>query len=268
MGLVKYKDLKDNLLTDNRWIFASQIAAKEETKCQDGLDYYLALDVVESITKCIEEESAKIRHEIVRESVIKLNAGLRITEDEEKEHDKRLLSALDKMKEMQSLDYEVDFPMLKSRSGWYEALLYLFGRTNISEDIAHFIYIEDFPDYYKENNMEKLSNLTKEIFDNIKEATSRSIRLDSLEDITKEEREAAVSIDPSDKWAKINSLKRQQIALQNQSRNGAPESKIEYSSVLQNQHIEQTKQLRFNTVTWVDRVTGQTSEQNINSQKA
>ena len=218
MGLVKYIDLKDSLLTDNRWIFASQVAEKEEVH---GLSYPSALRVVELMTECIETESHKIRMDVLRQDLWPMGS-----EDEKDEQNRRLLLALDEMEKMTNLNYEVDFPSLKNRCNYYEPLLYFFGRTDISEDISYFININKFPMHYTENNCEKLSALSREIFANIKEATVRSIRLDSLADLTKEERAFTVSKDPSDKCAKINSRKKQQIALRNQAMNGIPESNI------------------------------------------
>jgi hypothetical protein len=258
MGLVKYIDLEDNLLTDNIAKFTSIIYKKEGR----NLDYYLLLRVVELMTKCIEGEFAKIRMDVLREDIWRMGS-----EDEKQEQNRRLLLALEEMEKMTNLSYEVDFPSLKNRSAYYEPLLYFFGRTDISEDISYFININKFPMHYRENNCEKLSALSKEMFANIKEATVRSIRLDSLADLTKEERAFTVSKDPSDKCAKINSRKKQQIALRNQAMNGIPESNItaEIGNEITAEKLK--KAVRFNdenNISWVDRVGGSKQVQNIN----
>lgn len=176
------------------------------------------LKVAELITKCIEGESAQISLDIRNDNIQGMRVGNPPMGDQEKkaESDRRLLSVLDIMEKMKAPTYGVDLPMLTNRCNYYKPLLYLFGHPQAPEDVSFFLNMDRFPESYKADK-NKIYHLGRDIFDSIKEATARSIRLDSLADITKEEREAAVSLDPKDKWAKKHAIERQQIALQHQT---------------------------------------------------
>jgi len=206
MTLVKYIDLVFGQLINNQETFILQL--EKQLKYKD-LKYQSLYTIVKIIVECIYGEAHRIDFELADENVKSLEAGEDILFNEKEraiEETKRIISRLH---EMESLINDpatpIDLQDLESRSIFYESFLALFKHNQSIISTIDFAEEYSLPAEVVADDGIKLAAIAKEIFANIKQATSRSLIPQSMQDISKEEWVNSVS---GSKYAKARALEK------------------------------------------------------------
>ena len=199
MALVKYIDLEDNKLIDDQQHFVLQLINLR----YNDLSYSCLNSIVNDITGCIYKERYNININIAEEHIAR--------NERKFEEKKRLLSSLNQMELMKNPTIPVNIGGKTMSNIYYENLLVLFGHNELPITIQKLAKIYGFPLNYRHGNEGKITHITCSIFDIIKHATTRSLLLETEEDISKEEWTASASSDPKDKFTKKRAIEKLNI---------------------------------------------------------
>jgi hypothetical protein len=207
VGLVKYIDPEDNKLTADKNNFVFNLLDQPQFR---EFSFSSLNVVVEVVTGCIQDEVREITLDIIRKNNERIASRINVSKDGHKDtaEIKVILSVLDKIESLKNPIEPVNVLYLVQRSLYYKKLLTLFGHSQAPESIKDFIVKYKIPERYLADGGKELTHLAKEIFDNIKQATTRSLQPQTETDICKEDWEAYHSSDPKDKWAKKDALKK------------------------------------------------------------
>lgn len=168
MGLVKYKNIETGELLSSPTLFIKQIGNAYQP---------------------FEQELISLIIEVIRECII-----------DEKVGGSDLYDALEKMSKLKTNMYPVP-EGLNQISRSYKDLLVLFRNQNIEG----FLKSCNFPEGYAAGREEEVSQMAKDIFDNIRDATERSLGGEATKD---ELRSALKSRDPEQKKRALEQVNR------------------------------------------------------------
>ena len=198
MGLVKYIDLEDKKLIDNQHNFIMQLIGKK----YNDLSYSCVGCVVDVITQCLVEERFMISVDMIKDKTNECDKSTVRTA--------RMLSILRDIDRLKDPLHEINLTSLTCRTDYYEDILKLFRHRQAPEAMQELVLEYMFPESYR-GNEDKIAQISHEIFDYIRYATTRSILIETEDDISKEEWAASVSNDPRDYLTKKRALSQLKI---------------------------------------------------------